>query len=163
MTGLAYCFAWLLLRSEIFSRHLQLIFSQYLCCLRDYFTVWYNFNSIPLLSRWLFFLKCWWTGRDVRVYIYSVYYVTILCQSAVKFLPIQRYIEIQTGRHSPGYYFLDMYILFPKNAYQLGSSGLSTWKYQFSYDHWSRATLSSVSTTWMGDCSSVAWMLLLTP
>ena len=42
-----------------------------------------------------------------------------------------------------------------------GRSGLSTWKYQFSYDHWSQATLSSVST-WMGDCSSVAWGLLLT-
>ena len=40
-------------------------------------------------------------------------------------------------------------------------SGLSTWKYQFSYDHWSQAMLSSVST-WMGDCSSVAWVLLLT-
>ena len=40
-------------------------------------------------------------------------------------------------------------------------SGLSTKKYQFSYDHWSQATLSSVST-WMGNCSSVAWVLLLT-
>ena len=29
-------------------------------------------------------------------------------------------------------------------------SGLLTWKYQFSYYHWSQATLSSVST-WMGD------------
>ena len=29
------------------------------------------------------------------------------------------------------------------------------------YDHWSQATLSSVST-WMGDCSSIAWVLLLT-
>ena len=45
--------------------------------------------------------------------------------------------------------------------YELGRSGLSTWKYQFSYDHWSPATLGSVST-WMGDCSSVAWVLLLT-
>ena len=36
-----------------------------------------------------------------------------------------------------------------------GRSGLSTWKYQFSYNHWSQATLSLVST-WMGDCSSVA-------
>ena len=43
----------------------------------------------------------------------------------------------------------------------LGRSGLSTWKYQFSYDHWSQATLSSVST-WMGLCLSVAWVLLLT-
>ena len=43
-----------------------------------------------------------------------------------------------------------------------GCSGLSTWKYQFSYDHWSQATLSSAST-WMGDSgSSVAWVLLLT-
>ena len=33
-----------------------------------------------------------------------------------------------------------------------GHSGLSTWKYKFSYDHWSQAMLSSVST-WMGDCS----------
>ena len=41
-----------------------------------------------------------------------------------------------------------------------GRSGLSTWKYQFSYDHWSQATLSLVST-WMGDCSSVVWVLLL--
>ena len=40
-------------------------------------------------------------------------------------------------------------------------SGLSTWKYQFSYDHWSQTTLSSVST-WMGNCASVAWVLLLT-
>ena len=47
------------------------------------------------------------------------------------------------------------------NPRPLGRSGLSTWKYQFSYDHWSQATLSSVST-WMGDCSSVAWVLLLT-
>ena len=38
---------------------------------------------------------------------------------------------------------------------------LINWKCQFSYDHWSQATLSSVST-WMGDCSSVAWVLLLT-
>ena len=45
---------------------------------------------------------------------------------------------------------------------RIGRSGLSTWKYQFSYDHWSQATLSSVSGTWMGDCSSVAWVLLLT-
>ena len=36
-----------------------------------------------------------------------------------------------------------------------GRSGLSTWKYQFSYDHCSQATLSLVST-WMGHCSSVA-------
>ena len=43
----------------------------------------------------------------------------------------------------------------------VGRSDLSTWKYQFSYDHWSQATLISVST-WMGDCSSVAWVLLLT-
>ena len=40
-------------------------------------------------------------------------------------------------------------------------SDLSTWKYQFSYDHWCQATLSSVST-WMGDCSSVVWVLPLT-
>ena len=38
---------------------------------------------------------------------------------------------------------------------------LETWKYQFSYDHWSQAMLSLVST-WMGDCSSVAWVLRLT-
>ena len=42
-----------------------------------------------------------------------------------------------------------------------GLSGLSTWKYQLSYNHWSKATLSSVNT-WMGDCSSVAWVLLVT-
>ena len=40
-------------------------------------------------------------------------------------------------------------------------SGLSTWKYQFSYDHWSQAMLCSVST-WMRNCSSVAWVLKLT-
>ena len=45
--------------------------------------------------------------------------------------------------------------------FQIGHSGLSTWKYQFSYNHWSQATLSLVST-WMGDCSSVTWVLLLT-
>ena len=33
-------------------------------------------------------------------------------------------------------------------------SHLSTWKYQFSYDHWGQATLRSVCT-WMGDGSSV--------
>ena len=49
-----------------------------------------------------------------------------------------------------------MYRDFPS-----GRSGLSTWKYQLSYDHWSQATVSSVST-WMGDCSSVALVLLLT-
>ena len=44
----------------------------------------------------------------------------------------------------------------------LGRSGLSTWKYQFSYDYWSQATLSLVSA-WMRDSrSSVAWVLLLT-
>ena len=43
----------------------------------------------------------------------------------------------------------------------LGSSGLSTWKYQFLYDHWGQATLSLVST-WMGDYSNDAWVLLLT-
>ena len=43
----------------------------------------------------------------------------------------------------------------------VGRSGLSTWKYQFLYDNWSQAILSSVST-WMDDCSSVAWVLLLT-
>ena len=48
-----------------------------------------------------------------------------------------------------------------KNKINYGRSGLSTWKHQFSYDHWSQATLSSDST-WMGDCSSVAWVLLLT-
>ena len=47
------------------------------------------------------------------------------------------------------------------NCSTWGRSGLSTWKYQFSYNHWSQATLSSVST-WMGNCSSVAWALLLT-
>ena len=30
-----------------------------------------------------------------------------------------------------------------------GGSGLSIWKYEFSYDHWSQAMLSSLST-WMG-------------
>ena len=38
---------------------------------------------------------------------------------------------------------------------------LSSWKYQFSYNHWSQAKLSLVCT-WMGDCSSVVWVLLLT-
>ena len=33
-----------------------------------------------------------------------------------------------------------------------GRSSLSTWKYQFLCNHWSQATLSSVST-WIGDCS----------
>ena len=37
----------------------------------------------------------------------------------------------------------------------------SAWKYQFSNNHWSQATLILVST-WMGDCSSVVWVLLLT-
>ena len=45
--------------------------------------------------------------------------------------------------------------------YTSGRSGLSTWKYHFSYDHWSQAMLSSVSS-WMGHCSSVARGLLLT-
>ena len=31
-------------------------------------------------------------------------------------------------------------------AYNLGCSDISPWKYQFSYNHWSQATLSSVST-----------------
>ena len=43
----------------------------------------------------------------------------------------------------------------------LGCSSLSTSKYQFSYDYQSQAMLSSVST-WMGNRSSVAWVLLLT-
>ena len=53
------------------------------------------------------------------------------------------------------------WIMGPINLVCYGSSGLSTWNYQFSYDHWSQATLSLVST-WMGNCSSVAWVLLLT-
>ena len=44
---------------------------------------------------------------------------------------------------------------------EAGHSDLSTMKYQFSYDHWNQATLSLVST-WMGDCSRDAWVLLLT-
>ena len=39
---------------------------------------------------------------------------------------------------------------------------ISTWKYQFSYDHWSQAMWSSVST-WMADCSSVAWVVAANP
>ena len=51
--------------------------------------------------------------------------------------------------------------ILPKTKNE-GQSGLSTWKYQFSYDHWSEAMLSLVST-WIGDSrSSVAWVLLLT-
>ena len=43
-----------------------------------------------------------------------------------------------------------------------GCSGLSAWKYQFLYNHWSQAMLFSVSTL-MGDSgSSVVWVLLLT-
>ena len=41
------------------------------------------------------------------------------------------------------------------------SGGLSIWKYQFLVNYWSQAMLSTVST-WVGDCSSVAWVLLLT-
>ena len=41
------------------------------------------------------------------------------------------------------------------HKYSVWRSDLSTWKYQFSYNYWRQATLSSVST-WMGDCSSVA-------
>ena len=48
-----------------------------------------------------------------------------------------------------------------KHEINLKSSGLSTWKYVWSYDHWSQATLSLVST-WMRCYSSVAWVLLLT-
>ena len=43
-----------------------------------------------------------------------------------------------------------------------GRSCLSTWKYQFSYDHWSQATLSSVST-WMGDCSKCCLSVAANP
>ena len=38
---------------------------------------------------------------------------------------------------------------------------LSTWKYQLSYDHSSQAASNSVSS-YMGDGSSFAWVLLLT-
>ena len=38
---------------------------------------------------------------------------------------------------------------------------LWAWKYQFPYDHWSQAMFISVST-WMGDFSSIVWVLLLT-
>ena len=41
-----------------------------------------------------------------------------------------------------------------------GHSGLSTWKYQFSYDHRGQATLSSVST-WIGDFHSSAFRVQL--
>ena len=37
-------------------------------------------------------------------------------------------------------------------------SGLSTWKCQFSYNHWSQATLSLVSV-WMGDYLIIAWVI----
>ena len=51
-----------------------------------------------------------------------------------------------------------------RNSLAYGHSGwaqqLSTWKYQLLYDHWSQATMSLV-TTWMEDCSSAAWVLLL--
>ena len=41
-------------------------------------------------------------------------------------------------------------------------SGLSTWKYQFSCDHWSKAMLNSINT-WNGEFdSSAVWVLLLT-
>ena len=53
-----------------------------------------------------------------------------------------------------------MYYIYVKNLH-IGRSSLSTWKYQFSYNHWSQAMLSSDST-WMGDCWSVVWLLLLT-
>ena len=43
-------------------------------------------------------------------------------------------------------------------TYEIRRSGLLTWKYQFSYGHWSQAILSSVST-WIKDYSSVAWVL----
>ena len=49
------------------------------------------------------------------------------------------------------------YILFLAGGtadYQLG-------KKQFSHNHWSQAMLNLV-TSWMGDCSSVAWVMLLT-
>ena len=52
-------------------------------------------------------------------------------------------------------------ISIQNDSARIGRSDLLTWKYQFSYDHWSQAMLSSVST-WMGDCSSVARVLLLT-
>ena len=54
-----------------------------------------------------------------------------------------------------------MWVMKCDKRERFGRSSLSTWKYQFSYDHWSQATLGSVSTS-MGDCSSVAWVLLLT-
>ena len=41
-----------------------------------------------------------------------------------------------------------------------GRSGLLNWKCQFSYEPWSQATLSSVST-WIGDYSSVFFRALL--
>ena len=55
---------------------------------------------------------------------------------------------------------VDWYWCYDKLT-MLGAAAYQLWKYQFSYNHWSQATLSSVST-WMGDCSSVAWVLLLT-
>ena len=62
----------------------------------------------------------------------------------------------------PVFFFMcEMFPFWGEIVPPVGRSGLSTWKYQFSYDHWSKATLSSVST-WMGHCSSVAWVLLLT-
>ena len=44
---------------------------------------------------------------------------------------------------------------------ELGRNCLSTWECQFSYNHCSQATLISVSAS-MGDCSSAAWVWLLT-
>ena len=70
-------------------------------------------------------------------------------------------IKLNIGASIWGALFDKKNILQAKNHVYLGRSGLSTWKYQFSYDHWSQATSSSVST-WMGHCSSVAWVLLLT-
>ena len=68
------------------------------------------------------------------------------------------------NRASPFLFILQTYKGSHRVVYRDGfptQLSWSTWKYQFSHDHWSQAMLNSAST-WMGGCSSVARVLLLT-
>ena len=95
------------------------------------------FNEKMLCGFWL--ICCWWNFMEV----WCVCCWFLFCQNWVL-------AQIDKGKKTKS----DKHDLF-------GRSGLITWKYQFSYNHWIKQCCGLVST-WMGNCSSVAWVLLLT-
>ena len=98
--------------------------------------------------------------RESLAYLFS-YLSTTSLASCKKSLAAES--AVQGWYHNYEFFFIMLaYAHFFLKVHTHGRrSNLSTWKYQFLYDHLSQTTLSLVST-WMGGCSSVAWVLLLT-